>query len=694
MSNVQEFTTLNGYRVKDPVSREKVEKVHLADFVDCKAFAQVIGEKVGLDVSGFGVQGFAIGNDVLCVAFTHSNEGTGNLSKLITYNIKDGRVIAYLDNQSIGHGNGITYCTKDGLFYIACGGGHNGLNKIEVYDNMLNHIRSIGFDTKEHQNPWCLAWSEEKESFYVGVTGGKIVQYDYDFKPVNVYSMGEQTDPEITPQSIFIAGGYLFAIYNNLANTVGRYNKLDVYHLDTMKYYKKQLVMSHLELESCCEYNGELYLMFNSMNAGLICKGSLYEDINIGNYVPKFFFGGSRVATSSISDNYYVNTDYKDFFVENTPEKPFSRLWHVLNYIYTTTQVERISIYLSGDFSAYNINIKRLPCSLLIEGYTEEPPTIGGVFLQNIGVATLRNLNIVKRSDPQNALVTLKSVDYAWLDGVDFNGKGTENDGLFMVSSTAQLLNCNFNSKVIRNLIHCVENSYILFQDSNTFTGSGGFMVPDMCHLPYQFPIEKVVLDVDDVSVIKATKNFDITKIRRSGKYRIEGDDNTTSSINVPPIISTGGYTFTVNNVNHLITYDVKRYNNSQYIGIYNLSTNKISWKCCTPYVSSSTLNSEFVIAGSLTMDTPDMKYGFILGSVQFKEDVAINKDTLVATFDSTVLPYNTVGKTYILGVASTGKAYAFYLIDNKLYTWSAISEAGYIEITGTIKMADISFTV
>lgn len=691
---VKEFSDINGYHVKDKKARKKIENIQLADFVDCKVFAQIIGEKVGFNMSGYGVQGFAIGNNILCVGITSSSAGTGNLSKLITYDITDGRIIAYLDNQSIGHANGITYCSKDGLFYIACSGGQNGLNKVEVYDHMLTHIKSIGFDSKEHQKPWGIAWSDEKQSFYCNVTNNRIVQYDYDFNPVNVYTLENQTDVDLTAQSIFVAGDYLYSIWNRLDNAEGNYNKLDVYHIDTMKYYKKQLVMSHLELESCCEYKGELYLMFNSSNAGLVCKGSLYEDINIGNYIPKYLFGGSRVSTTSNADSYYCDSNYMDFLVENTSEKPFNRLYHVMNYIINSTFKEKINIYLAGDFSKYNVNIKHLPISIVIEGYKDTKPKIGGVYLQSVGVATIRNIEIVKKSDVRNALLTLKGVNYTWIDGIDFNGVGTEEDALCMFSSYATIMNSNFISDVTRHIIHCVENSEILISSGNTFTGGGVFNIPENCRLPYQFSVDKCGTDIDAIiSIIAPTKNFDITKIRRSGKYRIEGSSNTTSSVKVPPELSTGGYTFTVKHINGVVVYEVVKYAGIRYIGTMSTSDGVIKWVSHSSTSVKAVKNADVMVNdGGIYLCTTDNQIGIIFGS--FRPTKAIATGTLLCTFNSDTMKFKS-GKTYINGVSMSGKSYSAYLTGNELYAWTPIEATeNYIQWNGSIMFDSLEYSI
>lgn len=690
MSNTKEVANINGYRIKDSVAREKIDKPQLADFVDCDVFAQIIGEKVGFNMTGFGVQSIAIGGDILCVGISHGDEGTGSQSKLITYNINTGSVVAYADNLSIGHCNGMTYCNKDGYFYIACGGGHNGLNKIEVYDSLLTHIKTINFATYEYDNPFGIEWHEKTQSFYCCLTGDVIGKFDYNFNPVDYYHMAKTTDSDITYQTIFATDDYLFMIYNNLANKRGNYNKMDVYHINTMKLYKKQYVMHGLELEDCAMYNGNVYMLFNSQNSGLICKGSLYNDEYTGNFIAKYLFGGSKISTSSTSDDYYIDSTYKEFFVDNTAERPYNRLLVAIGSAIRSTYKERLSFYLKGDFSDKPINIKHLPCALNIEGYGDVKPKIGGMFLQNIGLTTLRNFEVVTRSPVENKLIALKSVGYAWLDEIDFNGTGTEQDALWLLSSTAQVLNSKFNSDVTRNLVHCAENSYIIMTSTNTFSGEGGIFIPEIGKIPSSIAYERSTINDNDVTVIPETQNFDITKITRSGKYYLSGG---STSINCPEGLKSGGYVFTVNHINSVVVYDVEQYSTNKYRGVYSINEGRIKWYG-EFYVNAGVDFVSTVVSGSnINIATNDLKFAHIFGVVQFTQSISSGASVGTVKAGNYIIGRNI--NYYFHGIGKdTGKGYVFRINNNNIVAMSNITSTEIIYVDGVYAMDDIVFTV
>ena len=714
MSNVKEVANINGYPLKDKQSREQIVNIkeqimnpQLADFVDCEVFAQVIGEKVGFDMTDFGVQSMAIGDNVLCVGITNKNAGTGEQSKLIAYNIATGSVVGYKNNLSIGHCNGMTYCTKDGNFYIACDGGQNGLNKVEVYDKSLNYVKTVNFSSYEYAHPYGIAWYEKTQSFYCIVDEARVAELDYNFKLVKYHIVRNKPHSDLTAQTIFIAEDYLFIIFNDLSHKTGNYNKMIVYNIETMNLYKEQYVMQRLELEQCAYYNNQLYLLFNSQNSGLICKGSLFNDDYTGNYIPKYLFGGSQIAVESKYDEYYMNSTYTDFFVENTEEKPFNKLLVGIGYAVRSTLKEAIRFNVTGDYSTTNIVIKHLPCNLRIEGYGDTKCKIGGVFIQNTGIATIKNLEIVKRSATQSALLGLRNVQYSWIENVDFNGTGEEQDGLWMVSSTAELISCNFKSDVTRNLIHCVLNSYLYINNddktkiANTFTGEGGFAVPNNIALSKEISYKNFTKNVELASVIPATTDFDITKIKRSGKYYLQSGG---TSKNVPPPLKSGGYVFEVNNNNDVVEYRVRQYDGWKGRGVMTASKNNqrtIKW-IGEDYINEQVYCSSVCsdTSAGLHVGTTNLKEATLFGS--FKTGTSsVAKDNAIATISSDYYkPLN--AECYFIGTSlSDGKSYIFYVAVDKtnnnkitLYPQSTLPASTVFCVTGTYPLADYEFTI
>ena len=691
MSKVNEVAIINGYPIKDRKAREKIEKPQLADFVDCNIFAQIIGEKVGFNMSGFGVQSIAIGDDVVCVGISSGTAGTGNQSKLITYNLNTGDVIAYKDNQSIGHCNGMTYCNKDGYFYIACGGGKNGLNKVEVYDSALNNIKTIDFSTYAHQMPFGIEWHEKSESFFCCLGDYTIGKYDYDFNQTESYPMIIDPDADVTNQTIFATDDYLFYITNNLANKRGNYNKLTVYNIDSMQVYKKQYVMHRLELEDCAVYNNKLYMLFNSQNSGIICTGSLYNDDTTGNFITKYLFGGSQVATSSAIDDYYIDSTYNDFFVDNTADKPFNKLLVAVGCIIRSTVKEQIYLHIKGDFSDKPINIRHLPCNITIEGYGTTKPKIGGVFLQNIGVAVLRNFETVAPTVTDNKLLALKSVGYAWIDGVDFNGTGKEQDALWLISSTAEIQNSNFNSDVTRNQIHCVLNSYIFIKNGNTFNGKGGFLLPEKNGFSAEHNVSYTLFNknsTDDTTVILATQNFDITKIKKSGKYFLQSG---STSINCPDAIKSGGYVFTVKYNNEVIEYDVIQYGGTRFKGVYSPTSKRIKWLGDFYATMAFTGVTDVTSTCNVAVSTTDLKTCQLTGSFKLMQELTKNQQICTLTQNNFFTPRTTA--YYFIGVGVvTGKAYILNMYNNSIYAFSTIPANEDIVVNGTYFLSDIVF--
>lgn len=687
----------NGYF--DEIVRQFLFETPLAEYTDASVFAQIILDKY-IDMSNRGVQGFAIGNvsgaNVLMVACIGSENPS--LGMLVTYNLNTGELLNYKINLPIGHANGITFCTNDGYFYIACAGGQNGVNKIAVYDHNIEHIKDIAGSTLATGSPYGIAWDDKTEYFYLALGSNTIGCFDYNWKQIRLGQFVSQNDTNYVAQSLWTDGRYLYFITNNLTSGDANYNKFDIYNLADLSFYRKQYVLTYGELESCCWFNGELYLLHNVDHSGLLYRGCHLQTQRVYEYERNQKIGSNRISLSDTIKDYWHDSTYSGFYVRNTQQYPFNKFYAMTNYSYTN-QYGRMRWNIRG-IIPHNINVKRHYQALNILGrdYPENgeqvQTKVGGVYFRNIENVTLTNVEITKRNDVRNTLLSIDYCTYAYLTNVTFNGEGTEQDALAMTASNVNSQGSNFISNVTRDVIHSVEGSSLVIGGTSIsarglFTGTNDTMIPYGSPqvffnnaMPYQ------------VTVLKTTQNFDITTFRRNGLYRIEGTDTTW--INVPPDISKGNNTFEVinrtgNNLSgdkSVVEYIVTKPNGAKWRGI--LSTNgTIIWLQDYNVSVPMTLNPDFVESGEVYFSTTNGKNAYIYGSILLKADVSTGD--VIATLNDSRYParYN---RYFMLFTDYAGTSGVLDFLSNKLEAHQNITTRNTIYFQGNYNIGDFIY--
>ena len=141
-------------------------------------------------------------------AFVKADEEPTILQKLTL----DGQLVLSVANTSYGHANDMTYCSKDGLLYIAHSSSTNIVYKVNPDTLALVDTINVG------PTIWGIAYNEVDDVFVLGNVGAaylSVYTYDFEFmyriKPQNAFSGSVR-------QGITCDGNY---IYVNLDNAYG-----------------------------------------------------------------------------------------------------------------------------------------------------------------------------------------------------------------------------------------------------------------------------------------------------------------------------------------------------------------------------------------------------------------------------------------------------------------------------------------
>lgn len=559
--------------IAEKIQEYKKEKVH-SQLIDTSIFAQIV---TNLDLSEFSFNSFAIGNNILVASCQNGSSSTSG--KLLAYNLTTGDLINYSENLSIGHANDMTFCENDNCFYIACGGGNNALNKIMVYDINLNFVKEIDFTNLGSGAVFAIAYDKDKNVFYAG-QGNNLNIYNYNFTNLIKSITLVNQNVNYTMQSIFYHEGYIYNIIN-IANDLDifhPFNKIDVYDTE-LNYCFSQKILHTMEIECGFYYNNELYLIYNSQSQGIILKGNLLQNQNNYEFIDKNIIYNNRLPFTGINDSYYINSDYKGFFVDGSESRPYNKLYICIQNIVTTKNP--IVLYISGDFSRNDISFnKSFPSRLEIRGTsTTNRAKIGGINIQNLPNLVLTNLEITKRSAGSNNLINLNTVNTAYLSNILFNGQGTEEHAINGVHCNLTMEDAIFNSDVTDSNIYLSQNSS--FQPSGVFEFHNNKPVQlsiDTPHLWYRPSMNQLKANNSwKTTVIGGNITFNIKDITMDGDYRVEGG-NTASD--APSGYTTNAFRLNVKNIGGNIIYTFIPFRtNKVFMGIIAENQNSITWK-------------------------------------------------------------------------------------------------------------------
>lgn len=561
------------------------QDMSFAQLVDTEIYAQLKPRNV--DVTQHGCQSFAIGNGVIVSCWTAypSIDDSGNHGILVSQNFTTGEQLAVKTNQSIGHGNDITYCSKDGYFYIPCGGGYNPLQKIKVVDNMLNTIREIDTTGTPLQDVYGLAYNEIEDVFYCFARNYELFKVSYDF--TNILKTADTVSSNIGGQGIFFDGKYISVIVNieNPIYSYANYNKIDVYDTN-LEYVCSQKIMEINEFTDGCYYNNNLYLLKWYNHVPLIYKGTQFLNDKNYKFIDNNLIMGNAFPTYGSYYDIYINKDYDGFLVDGSQEKPFNDILCGLTNI--KNMFSRINVYIQGDFSNNGVNIQKFDKELNFIGTISGTKTkIKGFGIKNCTQVAINNFEIVGASDMSNNQIAIYNTNSIDLSNIKFNGTTNESTTIYAINSNVIIKeSVEFAKDVTSNLFNIFTGSTIHFQNAPTITGNithAPVMWGEKYNLFYRPPTNFLTQSNDFTTIIIGGINsINIANITKEGNYRVEGG---TAVLDAPSGLqaSNSGVKFTIKNIGGVLFVILSNYpGTALYIGTKNTSNN-MTWKQLLP---------------------------------------------------------------------------------------------------------------
>lgn len=556
-----------------------------AQLVDTEIYAQLKPRNV--DVSQHGCQSFAIGNGVIVSCWTAypTIDDSGNHGILVSQNFTTGEQLAVKTDQSIGHGNDITYCSKDGYFYIPCGGGYNPLQKIKVVDNMLNTIREIDTTGTPLQDVYGLAYNEIEDVFYCFARNYELFKVSYDF--TNILKTANTVSSNIGGQGIFFDGKYISVIVNieNPIYSYANYNKIDVYDTN-LEYVCSQKIMEINEFTDGCYYNNDLYLLKWYNHVPLIYKGTQFLNDKNYKFIDNNLIMGNAFPTYGALYDIYINKNYDGFLVDGSQEKPFNDILCALTNI--KNMFSRINVYIQGDFSSNGVNIQKFDKELNFIGTVSGTKTkIKGFGIKNCKEVSINNFEIVGASDMSNNQIAIYNTNSVSLSNIKFNGTTNENTTIYAINSNLIVKEgVEFAKNTTSNLFNIFTGSTIHFQNAPTITGNithAPVIWGEKYNLFYRPPTNFLTQSGDFTTIIIGGINsINIANITKEGNYRVEGG---TAVLDAPSGLqaSNSGVKFTVKNIGGVLFVILSNYaGTALYIGTKNTSNN-MTWKQLLP---------------------------------------------------------------------------------------------------------------
>ena len=558
----------------------EIKETPFAQLVDTEIFAQIKPQNV--NVSSHGCQSFAIGNGVIVSCWTAypTIDDSGNHGILVSQNFTTGNQLAVKTDQSIGHGNDITYCSKDGYFYIPCGGGYNPLQKIKVVDNMLNTIREIDTTGTPLQDVFGLAYNENEDVFYCFARNYELFKVSYDFS--TIIKSVVTVSAHIGGQGIFFDGKHV-CVLNNVTNSINNtfnYNIVDSYS-SNLDFICSQKIMEVNEITDGCYYDDTLYLLKWFNHIPLIYKATQFLDNKTYNTINNNLIMNNVFPVVGSTMDIYINKDYTGFLVDGSQEKPFNDILCAMTNI--KNMFNRINVYIQGDFSTVGINIQKLNKELNFIGAVSGTKTkIKGFGIKNCSQVSISNFEIVGASDMSNNQIACYNTNSLSIDTTKFNGAGTEATCLYAINSNVNFgTGVEFAQDVANNLFNIFTGSTVHFASAPSITGTithSPVIWGENYNMFYRPPLDFLTQSNDfTTTVLGGVASISIANITKEGNYRVEGGTAVTDAPSGLQA-SNSGVKFTIKNIGGVLLVILSNYaGTALYIGTKNTSSN-MTW--------------------------------------------------------------------------------------------------------------------
>lgn len=476
---------------------------------------------------------------------------------------------------NLGHGNCMTFCDYDNLLYVACGGGANGINKIIAIDP-LTLVTEKEFDFShdvELQNCAGITWDSVEQKFYLTERAyirvfDKDMHFTGDLTP-SVYPRYKSTDTGA--QSLFTDGKYIYQIYGVGFSGGGTVNAVSIYHIKGLSYYKTATVLIEGELESGCYFEGKYYMMTNNGYIGVVYEVFPYADRNIGDFefrnkIRSFNLPDAELSTEN---DLYSDFDYYGFRVDGTNSTyPYGRLQNAISDASYRMDTIRLDLHVAGSDPG-GVNIKKFE-GLQVSGYTGVgggTPSIKFAYVRDGSNFEMSNITIrEKGTGIGDNYCYLINITRFRLINVTFGGEMECANLLKYSLANGGISNCKFNAPYTGYAVNGEDGGDVYFGGGNQFNAGTDMRLNRYTELPDGDNWNTNLYakhNAYDVKFINSPTNFDITRVRRNGNYKVTGAGSTF--VNVPDAI-TGNFGFTCNNLAakdvggtnvHAVIYDV-----------------------------------------------------------------------------------------------------------------------------------------
>lgn len=455
---------------------------------------------------------------------------------------------------NLGHGNGMTYCTKDHLVYVACGGGANSIAQLIAIDplTMLTE-RVIDY----HTNPLIgnytnIAWNEQKEVFYMD-GNNHLYELDYDFnviRSVPTAWIPKAPRGSIVGQSSFTDGKYWYYICQ--VGSPANINLLCVRRCSDFSIYKYMIVMVKGEGESGCYFKGHYYFSKLSNRIGMIYEIFPYQNSNLGNF--KYRSGVRSFmlpdAENNEDNDLYCDFDYRSFRVDGTASYPYASMHCMIDDAIYRMDSVRLDLHIAGD-QPYDLNVKKSE-GLQIEGYVGlggQTPTVRGIYIANSSLVRIYNLKSISPLDygDGGAFLYLTNIGQFRVQGCTFGDLETASAHSAVIAyANGRFVGNEFSGNCSESTVKANFGGDITFDGTNTYPAGYDMYVNERCWF------EDVNLsiynqtDAYSTHFLNSPQNFDISTIKHNGNYYITG--SSTTVVNTPASI-VPNFAFNVRNI-------------------------------------------------------------------------------------------------------------------------------------------------
>ena len=458
---------------------------------------------------------------------------------------------------ALGHGNGMTYCDKDGLLYVACGGDEESTAQIVGIDPLTLTIEKTYNSDWDVQLQKCaaIAWNSEREVFYV-YERGMLLEFDSDMHFLRAASgkLAIVKDYVSRGQSIFTDGKYIYQVYNlgnGSASDVDFHdvNCMIIYHCSDLSFYRKQMIMLDGEIEGGCYFNGNYYLMKLTNRVGQIYSAYPYNDNRVGNYT---YRNGTRAFTLTNQSNLHGNElwcdcDYYGFRVDGNETYPYGNLYAMIEDCQFRSKGEKLWLHIAGQ-ALSDFNVKDFE-SIKVSGYTSvsgNDAAVKGLYVSNGDEFEISDVTVNALWGETYAIVS--NVCKFRFDRCTFDGSADATSLVQVEYSSGVFADCHFGDCFTEYTVNAFRSGAIYFSGDNTsFDGDKKFYVDsDVFFNNIAFDYQLVGMhNAYGVYFITSPTDFDMSKVRRQGCYKIAGSGATF--VNVPSAI-TENFGFTVTN--------------------------------------------------------------------------------------------------------------------------------------------------